>query len=129
MSDTGRMTSSNLQSIWQEWRPMRTVIVRIAAQWVAGPYCVLDNRRMRVAAQHSAEDAAAFLGRLECAPQGFGAPSALEFARRLGRRAGEQESAGPLVLFIIGEPMSGKSTFLSNLLNWLLNAPGADTSL
>ena len=84
---------------------------------------------MTVAAQRSPEDAASFLGRLDCAPQGFGAASALEFARRVRTQAREQASAGPLVLFIIGEPLSGKSTFVSNLLIWLLNGQAADEPL
>src|SRR5688572_3191128 len=75
-----------------------------------------------IPAQHPPEDAAAFLAHLECAPRSFGARSALEFAAHVRRRAQERASEGPLVLFVLGEPLSGKSTFLSNLLNWLLTS-------
>ena len=73
---------------------------------------------LAVQAQHTPEDAAAFLRHLECAPRGFGASSALTFAQQL-RGAGD----GPLFLFVLGEPLSGKSTFLSNLLTWLSTHP------
>jgi hypothetical protein len=75
------------------------------------------------------QDAAAFLRHLQCAPQDFGAPSALAFADQLRTRAQERASAGPLVLFVVGEPLSGKSTFVSNLLNWLMHSSGQDAPL
>jgi hypothetical protein len=82
-----------------------------------------------VAAQHPSEDAATFLSHLECAPRGFGHPSALGFADQLRWRAQERVGQEPLVLFVLGEPLSGKSTFVSNLLNYLLNASGRSADL
>jgi hypothetical protein len=59
-----------------------------------------------------------FLAHLECAPGGFGHASALEFADRLRGRS----EGGALVLLVLGEPLSGKSTFVQNLLLWLIGA-------
>ena len=60
-----------------------------------------------------------FLAHLECGPGGYGHASALEFADRLRRRA----EGGALVLLVLGEPLSGKSTFVENLLRWLIGPP------
>jgi len=82
-----------------------------------------------VPAQHPPEDAAAFLEHLECAPRTYGHTSALEFAHQLRRRAQERAGKGPVVLFVLGEPLSGKSTFLSSVLNWLVSASDQDNQL
>ncbi len=84
---------------------------------------------LAVSPRNPPEDAAAFLGHLDCAPRGFGAPSALAFARQLRQCAEERAGEGPLVLLILGEPLSGKSTFLSNLLTWLLTSSAENEPL
>jgi hypothetical protein len=60
-----------------------------------------------------------FLAHLECGPGEYGHASALEFADRLRRRA----EGGALVLLVLGEPLSGKSTFVQNLLRFLIGPP------
>ena len=63
-----------------------------------------------------------FLAHLECGSDGYGQSSALEFADRLRRRA----ESGACVLFVLGEPLSGKTTFVQNLLLSLIGpADGA----
>jgi hypothetical protein len=66
-----------------------------------------------------------FLAHLECGPGGYGQASALEFADRLRQRA----QGGAVVLFVLGEPLSGKSTFVQNLLLWLMGPPAEASPL
>jgi hypothetical protein len=60
-----------------------------------------------------------FLAHLECGPGGYGHASALDFAERLRGRV----EGGALVLLVLGEPLSGKSTFVQNLLLFLMGPP------
>ena len=74
---------------------------------------------LAVPSRHSHEDARTFLAHLQCAPRGFGAPSTSAFAAELQRRSQEDGSDQALIVFVVGEPLSGKSTFVSSLINWL----------
>lgn len=60
----------------------------------------------------------AFLAHLACAPGGFGLASVADLGRALAPSPGQ----GPRVLFLLGEPLSGKSTLLSALLSSLWQA-------
>src|SRR5215207_11666669 len=91
------------------------------------PWRTMVHRPMTalvVRPRHEPRAAAAFLAHLECAPGGFGQPSALAFTAALRARAHQHAGSGPLLLFLLGEPLSGKSTVLSNLLTALIGALG-----